>query len=189
VAPVGDRSLIWRITGGIASRGAHRPPRAIRGIQTGLPMAGAAVGPGATAPMISPIENNVHAASASDSALAVQEAGGATSNTARAAVGPSGSAISVGATPTTTSWFYRDQTETAMRVADLARQAHAGRPVTEAADALPLPCPVAELAPARAYRQLDGAPADDPPVTIAEALGALTSSTPAQTTSSGPAKT
>jgi glyoxylase-like metal-dependent hydrolase (beta-lactamase superfamily II) len=68
--------------------------------------------------------------------------------------------------------FVREQTETVARVAALARQAHAdGRQVTEAAGALPLPRPVAELALARAYRQLEGAPAYAPPEEIAEALG------------------
>jgi glyoxylase-like metal-dependent hydrolase (beta-lactamase superfamily II) len=67
--------------------------------------------------------------------------------------------------------FVREQTETVARVADLARQAHAdGRRVTDAAGALPVPRPVAELALARAYRQLEGAPAYDPPETIVEAL-------------------
>lgn len=64
--------------------------------------------------------------------------------------------------------FAHEQAGTVARVADLARQAHAdGLPVAEAADALPLPRP----ALARAYRQLDGAPAYDPPEQITEALG------------------
>jgi glyoxylase-like metal-dependent hydrolase (beta-lactamase superfamily II) len=68
--------------------------------------------------------------------------------------------------------FVREQTETAARVADLAREAHAeGRQVTDAAGALPVPQPVAEVALARAYRQLEGAPPYDPPETIVEALG------------------
>jgi glyoxylase-like metal-dependent hydrolase (beta-lactamase superfamily II) len=68
--------------------------------------------------------------------------------------------------------FVRAQAETIARVADLARQAHAdGRVASEAADTLPLPRPVAELALQRAYRQLDGAPAYDPPETIPSTLG------------------
>lgn len=68
--------------------------------------------------------------------------------------------------------FVREQADTVARVASLAREAHAdGRDVTDAASALPVPPPVAAVALARAYRQLDGAPPYESPDQIAEALG------------------
>jgi glyoxylase-like metal-dependent hydrolase (beta-lactamase superfamily II) len=68
--------------------------------------------------------------------------------------------------------FVREQADMVARVASLAREAHAdGRSVTDAARGLSVPRQVAEIALARAYRQLEGAPPYDPPDQIAEALG------------------
>lgn len=68
--------------------------------------------------------------------------------------------------------FVEEQTELVARVADIARQVHAqGRSVTDAAGELPLPRAVAEVALARAQRQLEGAPPYESPDTISEMLG------------------
>lgn len=70
------------------------------------------------------------------------------------------------------SAYVARQAEWLTSVADGTRTAHAGgRDPTEAARKLPLPEPVARYAALRAYRQLDGAPAYDPPADVRAALG------------------